>query len=456
MSLTCEPPLAAETMAAPRREAGVNPTALVLELAVRVAAAGNVDSAAKMLADGLCQRTLADQAAVAVRGKDSAELKLVACSAVRQLDANTPLAQALTRELNATPGDESVTWLDDRSPLAATWQTTNLARVNFRDAAGELVASALLAWSQPVSTDKVQVVLQLAAHAIAPIMTLHTRSSTRAWSQRLAESLPTWLTRRRRLALLAATVAALAVPWPYPITAQVTLEPVEHRFVAAPFEGVFEQSLVLPGDQVEPGQVLGRMDGRELRTKLSALEAELARVTRSRDANQATNKLAAAQIDRLEIERLTHERELIEQRMRQLEIRAPIGGVIVSGDLRRHTGATVNVGHALYEVAPLDRLIAEVAIPEAEIEQTSVGAPLRVSLAGLAVQTLSGKLERIHPRAEVRDDQQVFIGEMTVENDRGVYRPGMHGRARITGPATPVAWLLLRKPYLAMRSLVGW
>ncbi len=76
-------------------------------------------------------------------------------------------------------------------------------------------------------------------------------------------------------------------PWPYPITAQVTLEPVEHRFVAAPFEGVFEQSLVLPGDQVEPGQVLGRMDGRELRTKLSALEAELARVTRSRDANSS-------------------------------------------------------------------------------------------------------------------------------------------------------------------------
>ncbi len=71
--------------------------------------------------------------------------------------------------------------------------------------------------------------------------------------------------------------------------------------------------------------------------KLSALEAELARVTRSRDANQATNKLAAAQIDRLEIERLTHERELIEQRMRQLEIRAPIGGVIVE---RRFCGGT--------------------------------------------------------------------------------------------------------------------
>ncbi len=118
------------------------------------------------------------------------ELKLVACSAVRSVDANTPLAQALTRELNATPGDEPVTWLDDRSPLAATWQTTNLARVNFRDTTGELVASALLAWSQPVSTDKVQVVLQLAAHAIAPILTLHTRSSSRAWSQTLGRGAP--------------------------------------------------------------------------------------------------------------------------------------------------------------------------------------------------------------------------------------------------------------------------
>jgi multidrug resistance efflux pump len=456
MSLTLDPPLPPETVAAPRSERTLNVPTVVLELTVRVSLGSNAEAAAKLLADGLCGCVGADHVVVATRGQRDDHLTLAASSDVRQLDRHTTLAQELTRLLNEPLGDEAVTWLDHHAQLAEAWQPERVAKVAFRTVDGALVAAALVAWSHAPRVDAVEPVLRLAAHAVAPVLALHERSTPLPWSTRCRATLPHWLKSRPGLAAVIAALVALVIPWPYTISADVTLEPIEHRFVSAPFEGVFEQSLVLPGDHVEAGQVLGRMDGRELRTKLAANEADQARAARSRDLNQATNKLAAAQIDRLEMERLTYERDLIERRMQQLEIRAPIAGVIVSGDLRRHTGATVSVGHTLYEVAPLGRLIAQVAIPEADIELTTTDAPLRLSFDGLTTAALVGKLERIHPRAEVRDNQQVFIGEMTVENGRGVYRPGMQGRARITGPATPGVWVLLRKPYLTLRSLVGW
>ena len=43
-------------------------------------------------------------------------------------------------------------------------------------------------------------------------------------------------------------------------------------------------------------------------------------------------------------------------------------GIVVSGDLKRHEGAAVKIGQSLYEVAPLEKLVAEVAIPEEELE----------------------------------------------------------------------------------------
>ncbi|MBL8828338.1 MAG: efflux RND transporter periplasmic adaptor subunit, partial [Planctomycetaceae bacterium] len=354
MSLTLEAPLAAETVTAPRSERAATVTTAVLELTVRVSAAGNAEAAAKGLVDGLCHQVQADQVVFAVRRQNSPALKLVASSAVRQLSPSAPWVQDLARVLNESCGDD-LCWLDDCPLFAEFGESSRIARLEFHTADGTSVGAAIAVWTNAARAGAAEPLLRLASHALAPVLALHARSSLHAWSARIVDCLPPWLTRRYRWALLGSVIVALAAPWPYTIKAQVTLEPVEHRFVCAPFEGVFEQSLAQPGDQVEPGQVLGRMDGRELRTKLAALDAELARVTRSRDSNQATNKLAAAQIDRLEMERLTQERDLIERRMQQLEIRAPIGGVIVSGDLRRHAGATVNVGHTLYEVAPLER-----------------------------------------------------------------------------------------------------
>ena len=80
------------------------------------------------------------------------------------------------------------------------------------------------------------------------------------------------------------------------------------------------------------------------------------------------------------MERLEHERTVYSRRLAQVEIRSPIEGIVVTGDLRRYESATVKVGQSLYEIAPLDRLVAEMAVPEEDLEQVADGALLSLWL----------------------------------------------------------------------------
>src|SRR5690606_27148916 len=125
--------------------------------------------------------------------------------------------------------------------------------------------------------------------------------------------------------------AAMWTPWDYKIACRCEIQPAVRRYVAAPFAGVFEKSLVEPGDLVRRDQVLGRLDGKEVRWELASVMAEYERVSKSYDVNLAAGKVAAAQIDRLEMERLDHKRRLLEHRAANLEIRSPIDGIVLSG-----------------------------------------------------------------------------------------------------------------------------
>jgi multidrug resistance efflux pump len=199
------------------------------------------------------------------------------------------------------------------------------------------------------------------------------------------------------------------------------------------------------------------MDGREVRTRLAAIEADLARSTKSRDANLAAGKIAEAQIDKLQFERFIHENNVLIRRLKQVEITSPISGIVVSGDLKRHEGATVKVGQSLYEVAPLDKLIAEIAIPEEDLELVAAGAPISLRLDAFPGHYWEARIERIHPRAEPRDSRQVFIAETMLQSDeQRELRPGMKGAAKITGPRVSGFWLLGRKPFNTTRRFLGW
>lgn len=247
-----------------------------------------------------------------------------------------------------------------------------------------------------------------------------------------------------------------AIPWQHCVSCDVTCEPATRRFVVAPFEGKLLRSLVGPGDPVEVDQVLAILDGGDLRSQIASLQAKIDQAVQRHSAALATGDGSQSQLQRLEIQHLRSEIELLQSRQRNLEIRSPIAGIVVSGDLQRAEGIPLQVGESLFEIAPLDRLIAEIAIPESDVCNVQTGMATSIRLDAIAGSQHHATLTQIHPRSEIRDQDSVFVAEAFIENQDLALRPGMHGTARIHAGYRSIAWLLCHRPYNALRGLIGW
>ena len=181
----------------------------------------------------------------------------------------------------------------------------------------------------------------------------------------------------------------LCLPLKYRVGCDCQIQPVVRRFVAAPYDGKLEKTLVEPGDEVSENQLLAQLDGRELRWELAGLEAELNRAEKSRDAAMAIDEMAEAQQAGLEVERTQLKMQLLQNRLENLEVRSPLAGIVISGDLKKTEGAPLSVGQVMFEVSPLDRMIVEVEIPEREILHVEAGA--KSSSASMPIRDANGR-----------------------------------------------------------------
>jgi multidrug efflux pump subunit AcrA (membrane-fusion protein) len=155
------------------------------------------------------------------------------------------------------------------------------------------------------------------------------------------------------------------------------------------------------------------------------------------------------------MQRIDLQIQLLRHRENNLEIRSPISGVVTSGDLQRAQGAPLTLGQTLFEVAPLNAMVVELAIPQDEIRFVEDGTPVNVQLDSFGSETWRLTVERVRPRAELRDQQNVFVGTAFLANENGQLRPGMQGRARLLGVKRPVGWILFHKPWEALRTWTG-
>ena len=258
------------------------------------------------------------------------------------------------------------------------------------------------------------------------------------------------------LVIVCVLLAALFFPVHYKIRCDCRLEPVSRRFVAAPYDGILEKALVMPGATVSEGDVLARMDGREIRWDLAGITAERDRAIKQRDAAFANRRFAAAEVAKLDVDRFELKIKLQEQRQRNLEIKSPIDGIVTVGDLDRAQGAPVSCGETLFEIAPLAEMTVELAVPQSDIAYVHRGQQVYVHLEACPSAPYHATITRILPRSEIREQQNVFVAEVSLENTDGNLRPGMQGRAAIVGPRRTVAWTLFHKPWESLCLMLGW
>jgi multidrug efflux pump subunit AcrA (membrane-fusion protein) len=246
---------------------------------------------------------------------------------------------------------------------------------------------------------------------------------------------------------LAAAAAGLMIPVPYRISAACTTEPTTRRVSLAPFDGLLQTTHVAPGDIVTAGQLLASMDDREVRWELAGVVADRERAARERDSHRANHDVVRSYMADLECERLSARETLLRDRIDRLEVRSPIDGIVLAGSLDRRENVPVTTGQALYEIAPLDRLRIEVAVPADEISRVRVDMPADIRMAGTGETAHAGRIARIRPSSEIREGRNVFVAEVELDNRSGALRPGMEGSVRITTDSHPLAWNLFHRPW---------
>ncbi len=267
----------------------------------------------------------------------------------------------------------------------------------------------------------------------------------------------------KKLAALAACAVLLLLVFAkgeYCIDAPFVLQAVERRAVPAPFDGYLREVFVEPNDDVEKDKtVLATLRTVELRGELATAKAqEIVALTKA-DQAMRDNNVAAAQIARAEAAQAAAQVRLIESRIEQATIVAPISGKVVSGDLKPRTGARVTTGDVLFEIAPITPLRAELAVPEDDVialaakleERQSAGTALTGELATASQpgQRSEFVVDRINPVAEIVNRRNVFKVRAMLLSAEPWMRPGMEGIAKIRVDRRRYVWIWTRR-------LVNW
>jgi len=227
----------------------------------------------------------------------------------------------------------------------------------------------------------------------------------------------------------------------YRVTADATLEGRVQRAVVAGIDGYVTEANARAGDLVSQGEVLGRLDDRDLmleRRKWAGRRAQLDEEYRE----------ALAGHDRAEVNIISARRaqaaaqlELVEENLLRTRLVVPFDGVVVRGDLSQSLGSPVERGDVLFEVAPLEgyRIILEV--DERDVSDVAPGQPGRLTLSALPGQPLPLSVERVTPVAAAADGRNVFRVEARLERPAPGLRPGMEGVAKIEIDRRRLIWI---------------
>ncbi|MDF1858776.1 MAG: efflux RND transporter periplasmic adaptor subunit [Verrucomicrobiales bacterium] len=258
----------------------------------------------------------------------------------------------------------------------------------------------------------------------------------------------------KRVALVSGIVAlitAMLFPVTYRVSAQCVIQPVLRRTIAAPFENRLYRTYAKPGDEVEAGQILAELDGREIRVALAESIAARSAAVKRRDNAMVLEDPAELQMSQLEADRLSLEVERLQFRNDNLLIRSPIDGVVLTGNLERSEGVPVSTGQKLFEVAPLDKMLMEIAITETEIRHVEKEQEVVLRIESDSAKKRKSTLETLHPISEIQSGQNVFVAEAVLENEDGLLRPGMKGSVRILSEKKSVGWILFHRLWEYLR-----
>ena len=423
------------------------------------------DESLLLLNNAIRQWTASTQVALGLL-QSSGRIRLCSLSGVTTIDQRTDQSRMLHKALQECasqdmvliwpPGEENISASPILKDAAALLKAEQCLAMPVKTAQGTSMGALLLLWDSRANRRQTVTLLESLAPLLAALISRLRASKARKnpLYQQGNTTLAGIRLRTWYLALATAGLILAVLPLPFRITADCTVQPSATRYVAARFDGMLKEALVRPGDRVQQGDILGRLDGREIELQINSVGAEKEKSAKMRDQYMAVGDTAASQIARLDELRFTGQLKLLEEKLQALTLISPVSGIVLTGDLKRIEGSPVSKGQTLFEVAPLDKMDMELAIREYDIAYVAPEMNVHVRVAAYPDKTWEGTIDHIVPKSQIKDNRNVFIAKVTQENPDTKLHPGMRGEAKIQAGWRPLGWQLLRKPWYTLLRIV--
>ena len=234
----------------------------------------------------------------------------------------------------------------------------------------------------------------------------------------------------------AALLLALGVlvVWPVPdrVTANLVIEGRVRQVVTAPFDGFIAQALVRPGARVTRGQLLVRLDDRELKLEQGKYRSELDQAAGKLRQAMAERDAPAVALASAEVQQAEAQLALVEAKLARAALVAPMDGLVVTGDWVQQIGGPVETGKEMFEIAATEAYRVVLHVADKDIARLRAGQPGALRLTGQPQHSYSFKVSTVTATASVQDGTNGFRVEAEWTGQAPALSPGMQGVGKVT------------------------
>ena len=401
----------------------------------------------------------------------SGNIDIKAISGVVDFDPRSALmvdiAQALKETIASTsmitlPGDSEVD-VPPQGHLSLVSQLKNPALCSFPLVDDKQIVGAVLLERDHKFTEQEQQQLQRMALLLSPIIALKKLEAMGSvqWMSRFLKSHLQSLLGTSKLGLKLILIALTGfLVWSslyttmFVVDAQAAIEARVQRAVVAYAPGYLSQVNKKAGDIVRQGDLLGQLDVEDLELDRIKWLGERDKLTKEYRANLAQRDRSNIRILEARRSQAQAQLDLIDAKIERATLRAPIDGVVISGDLSQAVGSPVDQGQLLFEVASLEDYRLSLMVDEADIGWVEIGKKGNLRLRSLPEQVFPFSITAITPVSEPGQGANIFRVEASLEELPKSFRPGMGGFAKIEVEPRAIGWIWSRSfmDWLRMES----
>lgn len=417
---------------------------------------------------------------VSLGASDGGKTRLVAMSHSAVIDTRSNLSRDIASAMSeAVDQGRTIVWPASSHDTADAGPTPAHETLARRHGAGHVLSLPMICdgalvgaitmerdQAMPFDAGTIGVVESLALVA-GPLLELRRRDERSPWrhaADSAGELLTKLVGRSHARAKILATAGAVLVAWaamtqaPLRVTAPARLEGHTQRVVVAPLDGFIAEAGARAGDTVSAGDVIARLEDRELALEMSRWSGELDQLRKQYRGALAAHDRAQTSILTARIGRTEAQVALLASQIERTQLRAPIDGIVIAGDLSQLLGSPVARGDVLFEVAPLSGYRVVIDVDERDIGFVTENLTGHVALEGLAGVTLPIVVEKVTPVSTQRDGRNFFRVEARVDAPVDPLRPGMAGYAKIVAGERSRLWIWTHGAieWLRLKTWVLW